>query len=166
MTTKMITIFYQIVYILSWTEASQEISSLTIPRREGWEVTLSQDVRPHTSGLERFTFCTFLKPEYSRLQSDILLLQIKEFIFDALTLSLDLVQDTLEVGLHKDLRSGWSQAGPHLVLFDTGNLRPRSWLGVCIKMSSKQTVVLTSSDVVLNINLTRTEDSQELAVGL
>ena len=166
MTTKMITIFYQIVYILSWTEASQEISSLTIPRREGWEVTLSQDVRPQTSDLERFTFCTFLKPEYSRLQSDILLLHIKEFIFDALTLSLDLVQDTLEVGLHKDLRSGWSQAGPHLVLFDTVNLSPRSWLGVCIKMSSKQTVVLTSSDVVLNINLTRTEDSQELAVGL
>ena len=166
MTTNMITIFYQIVYILSWTEASQEISSLTIPRREGWEVTLSQDVSPHSSHLERFTFCTFLKPEYSRLQSDILLLQIKEFIFDALTLSLDLVQDTLEVGLHKDLRSGWSQAGPHLVLFDTVNLRPRSWLAVCIKMSSKQTVVLTSSDVVLNINLTRTEDSQELAVGL
>ena len=163
----MITIFYQIVYILSWTEAYQEISSLTIPRRGGWEATLSLDVTTHqTSDLERFTFCTFLKPEYSRLQSDILLLQIKEFIFDALILSLDLVQDTLEVGLHNDLRSGWSQAGPHLVLFDTVNLRPRSWLGVCIKMSSKQTVVLTSSDVVLNINLTRTGDSQELAVGL
>ena len=73
-------------------------------------------------------------------------------------------QDTLQLGLHKDLRSGWCQAGPDLVIFDIFHLYPRRWHGLCIRMNNDRVLVLINNAVVLNINMTRDYDSQELAV--
>ena len=80
MNIKIILICSKIVSMISLTAATEQISTLSLPREPPWGVTISPDTEHQTSSLHSFTICTFLRPEYSSLSQDIWILHIKENI--------------------------------------------------------------------------------------
>ena len=66
--------------MISLMAATEQISTLSLPREAPWGVTISPDTEHQTSSLHSFTVCTFLRPEYSSLSQDIWILHIKENI--------------------------------------------------------------------------------------
>ena len=77
---KIILICSKIVSMISLMAATEQISTLSLPREAPWGVTISPDTEHQTSSLHSFTICTFLRPEYSSLSQDIWILHIKEII--------------------------------------------------------------------------------------
>ena len=66
--------------MISLMAATEQISTLSLPREPPWGVTISPDTEHQTSSLHSFTVCSFLRPEYSSLSQDIWILHIKENI--------------------------------------------------------------------------------------
>ena len=79
---KIILICSKIVSMTSLMAATEQISTLSLPREPPWGVTISPDTEHQTSSLHSFTVCTFLRPEYSSLSQDIWILHIKEIIMN------------------------------------------------------------------------------------
>ena len=70
----------------------------------------------------------------------------------------------MELGLYRDLRSGWLKIHSDLVIFDVVSVYPRTWHGICGRITRDRLLVRINNDSVLNTSITRSSNSQELAV--
>ena len=70
------------------------------------------------------------------------------------------------LGLYKDLKSGWVESDSDLVIFDIVSVYPRTWQGICVRMTDDRLLVRINNDSVLTTNITRSTSSQDLAVSL
>ena len=71
----------------------------------------------------------------------------------------------VELGLHKDLKTGWLKTDSDLAIFDLVSVYPRTWQGLCAGIRNDRLLVRLNNDSVLT-NITRSTNSQELAVPL
>ena len=132
---------------------------------------------PRTSSVNNLTVCTFFKTEYSSLTQDISLFKIQENnISSTWTWHCDIkcdiesdifsLQEMVYLGLYKDLKSGWVESDSDLVIFDIVSVYPRTWQGICVRMTDGRLLVRINNDSVLTTNITRSTSSQDLAVSL
>ena len=129
------------------------------------------DVLRTISSANNLTLCTFFKTEYSSLTQDVSLFQIKvsffifippsQIVFHCEIFSL---QETLELGLYKDLKSGWVKTSSDLAIFDVVSAYPRTWHGICARIIDDRLLVRINNASVLTTSITRSTNSQELAV--
>ena len=72
----------------------------------------------------------------------------------------------LDLGLYKDLKSGWVETDSDFLIFDIVSVYPRTWHGLCARLTDDRLLVRINNDSVLTANITRRTNSQELAVSL
>ena len=73
----------------------------------------------------------------------------------------------VDLGLYKDLKSGWVETDSDFLIFDNiVSVYPRTWHGLCARLTYDRLLVRMNNDSVLTANITRRTNSQELAVSL
>ena len=184
-----IMIAFKILALISLSEASREISILTLPKNKSVELVIPpeisqgwifiniimwriiNDVLRTISSANNLTLCTFFKTEYSSLTQDVSLFQIKVSFFIFIPPSqivfyceIFSLQETLELGLYKDLKSGWVKTSSDLAIFDVVSASPRTWHGICARISDDRLLVRINNASVLTTSITRSTNSQEIAV--
>ena len=73
--------------------------------------------------------------------------------------------DNVNLKSYKDLRSGWVKTSSDLAIFDVESaLYPRTWHGLCARITGERLLVRINNASVLTTSITRSTNSQELAV--